>query len=198
MNIAPHVVLKDFLLDDECRRIWDYTVDHEQLFKPAVLNYGVHDERLRRSLSTRELGPAETIVRDAISKRLPSLISQLRLRAFTPRHFELELAAHNDGDFFARHLDTRIGSDAAGKSARLLSAVYYFFQEPKTFSGGELRLFKLGPAADRSSHQDITPLTNMLLAFPSWAAHEVLPVRCPSKKFVDSRFAINCWVHGAP
>jgi SM-20-related protein len=30
--------------------------------------------------------------------------------------------------------------------------------------------------------------------FPSWVLHEVRPVSCPSKRFVDSRFAINCWL----
>jgi asparagine synthetase B (glutamine-hydrolysing) len=42
---------------------------------------------------------------------------------------------------------------------------------------------------------DIEPIHNSLLMFPSWAPHEVMPVNCPSQRFIDSRFAINCWVH---
>jgi Rps23 Pro-64 3,4-dihydroxylase Tpa1-like proline 4-hydroxylase len=34
-------------------------------------------------------------------------------------------------------------------------------------------------------------------SFPSWAPHEVMPISCPSKRFTDSRFAINYWVYRA-
>jgi excisionase family DNA binding protein len=30
--------------------------------------------------------------------------------------------------------------------------------------------------------------------FPSCYDHEVLPVRCPSRKFVSSRFTVNGWI----
>jgi SM-20-related protein len=33
--------------------------------------------------------------------------------------------------------------------------------------------------------------------FPSQYLHEVLPVRCPSHQFVDSRFTLNGWVRQA-
>jgi Rps23 Pro-64 3,4-dihydroxylase Tpa1-like proline 4-hydroxylase len=42
---------------------------------------------------------------------------------------------------------------------------------------------------------DIEPANDTLVFFPSWYPHEVLPVSCPSGRFEDSRFAINCWVH---
>jgi len=42
---------------------------------------------------------------------------------------------------------------------------------------------------------NIEPGRNGPLMFPSWAPHEVMPVNCPSGRFADSRFAINCWVY---
>jgi SM-20-related protein len=35
---------------------------------------------------------------------------------------------------------------------------------------------------------------NTFVVFPSWVLHEVLPVSCPTKQFIDSRFALNFWL----
>jgi Rps23 Pro-64 3,4-dihydroxylase Tpa1-like proline 4-hydroxylase len=116
---------------------------------------------------------------------------------------ELELAAHGDGAHFHAHLDIPNGKHRKPLGAepgmdRILSAVYYFHREPKAFSGGDLRLFRFGahpadgPVAEED-RVDIAPLQNSLVAFPSWALHEVRPIQCPSQAFEDYRFAINCW-----
>jgi Rps23 Pro-64 3,4-dihydroxylase Tpa1-like proline 4-hydroxylase len=74
----------------------------------------------------------------------------------------------------------------------VLSGVYYFHRRPRAFTGGELRLYAIG---DPDRFVDIEPTHNTLLVFPSWAPHEVRPVSCPTGQFMDSRFAINCWLH---
>jgi Rps23 Pro-64 3,4-dihydroxylase Tpa1-like proline 4-hydroxylase len=76
----------------------------------------------------------------------------------------------------------------------VLSGVYYFHRLPKPFSGGALRLHAIG---DESRFADIEPACDTLVVFPAWAPHEVLPVRCPSGAFMDSRFSINCWAYRA-
>lgn len=80
----------------------------------------------------------------------------------------------------------------------MLSAVYYFHALPKGFSGGQLRLFRFGAdhtaaQSELANHVDLEPVRNSLIAFPSWAYHEVRPVSCPSGDFADFRFALNCW-----
>jgi SM-20-related protein len=113
--------------------------------------------------------------------------------------FETELAAYNDGGFFHEHIDTLTGGikDEQGvEQARALSAVYYFYRRPRAFTGGRLRMWGYSDGEDRP-HFDITPSDNALVAFPSFAMHEVLPVSCPSRNFEDSRFAVNCWLHCA-
>ena len=80
----------------------------------------------------------------------------------------------------------------------MISAVYYFHVEPKGFTGGELRLYRYGAPAETlgkepGNHVDIAPINNSLVAFPSWALHEVRPVQCPSDEFREYRFAVNCW-----
>jgi len=114
--------------------------------------------------------------------------------SFEPSTIELELVASNDGAFFKRHIDTFIRG-ARTSSDRLLSGVYYFHAEPKAFSGGALRLYPFGREQGESNFAEVQPEQNTLVAFPSWAWHEVLPVSCPSRRFSDSRFNVNCWVH---
>jgi hypothetical protein len=76
---------------------------------------------------------------------------------------------------------------------RVISAVYYFHRLPKSFSGGVLRIHPIG--GEPASFVDIEPANDKLIFFPSWVPHEVMPVVCPSGRFEDSRFALNCWVY---
>ena len=124
---------------------------------------------------------------------VPSLISQLRVTPFDAPNLETELVAHGDGAFYKRHVDTQTPRHPEVNGIRVLSGVYYFHAEPKAFTGGELRLYALGGKSGEN-FVDIEPVNNSLLVFPAWAPHEVRPVSCPSKRFIDSRFAINCWL----
>ena len=48
-------------------------------------------------------------------------------------------------------------------------------------------------AADTSERIEV--VQNRIVFFPSVLMHEVMKVQCPSAQFVDSRFAVNGWVH---
>jgi Rps23 Pro-64 3,4-dihydroxylase Tpa1-like proline 4-hydroxylase len=126
---------------------------------------------------------------------VPKLIAEMRATPAESPKLETELVAHGDGAFFKRHIDTQTARYDDVSQIRVLSGVYYFHAEPKAFEGGALRLFAIG--ADPAPYIDIEPARNSFLVFPSWAPHEVRPVSCSSNKFIDSRFAINCWVHRA-
>jgi len=155
---------------------------------------GVHDPSVRKSLRVVDFGPMKAVLRQRLLDFAPTLIADLRVTSFEPSEVELELVANNDGAFFKQHTDTLIG-DQRKATDRLLSAVYYFHAEPKAFSGGALRLYSFGTEENQGNFVDVQPEQNMLLVFPSWALHEVLPVSCPSRRFSDSRFNVNCWVH---
>jgi hypothetical protein len=104
------------------------------------------------------------------------------------RDARLELLgqAYNDGSFFGRHSD----ADAGGPNwQRRLSGIYYLHTQPRRFEGGRLAVY------GRSGRPYLVdPEHNSAVFFPRDAVHEVLPVRCPSKAFEDSRFAINVWI----
>jgi Rps23 Pro-64 3,4-dihydroxylase Tpa1-like proline 4-hydroxylase len=158
------------------------------------LRGGKVDPQVRRSRSLRGLAPMDGVLRRRVRARLPSLVADLRVSSFVPSRIELEMVVHGDGDHFSRHIDTAVGAgDDPPKGDRVISGVYYFHREPKGFEGGELRLHAFGVAD--AGFVDIEPRPNILVAFPSFAPHEVLPVRQPSPDFAGSRFAVNCWIY---
>jgi len=197
--LPPHVVMTDFLPPDVAAALYAYALANESRFEPSSVGYGEGlriDPACRLSVVLRDLGPFKQQLRDRLAPLAPALSAQLKTSQFEITRIELELAAHGDGAFFERHLDTHRGA-ATAKMYRILSGVYYFHAQPKAFGGGALRLHELLPASSERRFLDIEPAHNTLVAFPSWMPHEVLPVSCSSQRFADSRFAINCWFYRA-
>jgi SM-20-related protein len=189
--MLPHVVRRNFLPEAVVAALLDYTVLHEADFVPTGIR-ARFDPTIRVSSRLVKLGAFREIIGDKIRDIVPALIAELRVAPFQLDTLEFELVAHGDGAFYKRHIDVKTAPVRRARRSRALSAVYYFHAEPKAFSGGALRLYGIG---DGAGYIDIEPVRNSLLVFPSWAPHEVTPVQCPSRRFADSRFAINCWIH---
>jgi SM-20-related protein len=206
--IPPHVRIESFLSASDHRAILDWVLDHEGEFDPAKIvddvagRKGFVDPGFRVALTTRRLGSLGGALEKRMRDALPELERALGMKT-AATSVELELAAHGDGAHYLPHIDISTGPGRKRVGAnpgedRILSAVYYFHAEPKRFSGGALRLFRLSArprdgAVSDEDYVDLEPLQNSLLAFPSWASHEVRPVRCPTGRFRDYRFALNCW-----
>lgn len=195
LPMPPYRVLRDFLDADIHASLLAFSAANETRFLPTVIKGGLRDPSQRVSLGLRDFEPLKGIVHERVRALVPRLIAELRVTPFECARVELELVAHGDGAFYKRHLDITLGVAEARKTTRMISAVYYFHAEPRVFTGGALRLYPFGSADGESGFVDIEPEQNTLVAFPSWAAHEVLPVSCPSRRFADARFAINCWMH---
>jgi SM-20-related protein len=192
--MPPYLLIQDFLDEDTVVGLLEYTLAHEAAFQPTKVGSGrrTADPAIRVSLATRDLGPFKPILRAKFLDLVPDLVAKLRATPMDTPKLEVQLVAHGDGAFYKRHIDTKTASDA--NNIRLLSAVYYFHVQPKAFTGGALRLYAIGDPA-MTTFADIEPEHNTLLVFPSWVLHEVMPVSCPSRRFADSRFAINCWIY---
>ena len=187
MPAAPHLVVPNFLPVEDHANLLRWTLGNEAAFTPAKVHTGV-DDNLRRALILQDVGPFKMPFAKAASNGYRTWLRQMNLPPFDVSGVELELAAHMDGAHFTRHTDTQT---AMGQGThRALSAVYYFFREPKSFTGGNLRLY-----SNDESYTDIEPAQNTLAVFPSFVPHQVMQVQCPSQHFADSRFAINCWLH---
>jgi SM-20-related protein len=194
--MPPYLVLQDFLDEQTVDDLLDYAVSRQSDFTPTQMgSIGRVDRSFRKSMSLSDLGKYKQVLRAKILGLLPTLTAQLRVRPVDEPKLEIELVAHGDGAFYRRHIDIDSAHYQEIKWSRVLSAVYYFNAEPKAFTGGELRLHAIG-GKEGESFVDIDPARNSFTVFMPWAPHEVLPIRCPSKRFIDCRFAVNCWVNG--
>ena len=195
--MPPYSVIGGFLEQDAVAGLLEFTLGHEHSFEPTKVGRAgpeVIKPGIRVSLGMRDLGPFKPILKSKVLALLPDLVAKLKTSPVNAPQLELQLVAHGDGAFYKRHIDTHTVSDR--DSIRVLSGVYYFHNRPKAFTGGALRLYAIGDPA-MATFVDIEPEHNTLLVFPSWIIHEVMPVSCPSHRFVDSRFAINCWIYRA-
>jgi SM-20-related protein len=191
--VPPYLVIRDFLDEDTVAALLEFALGHEQTFVPAKVGRGeTVNPKIRVATATRDLGPFGPILRSKVLGLVPDLVARLGATPVPMPKLELQLVAHGDGAFYKRHIDTRTAEDR--DVIRVLSGVYYFHSRPRAFTGGALRLYAVGDPAMKT-FVDIEPEHNTLLVFPSWFQHEVTQVSCPSNRFGDSRFAINCWVH---
>lgn len=199
--LPPFHLYRDFLDEAERSALLEWTLANRERFEPSKLGSGTLDPMLRQSLSLRDPGPLAPV----LEARLRALAGDMFERTGTPPfpidYVEQVLIAYGDGAHFAAHTDMPVGpgrkplgGDRTGRHERLLSAVYYFHSEPKAYSGGALRLHRFGARGGDEDPVDIEPVQNGLLVFPAWAMHEVRPVSCPSGRFEDHRFAVNCWL----
>lgn len=194
------ICLNDFLGPDVCSDLLRFAIASERDFHPtAVGGHAEPDPNIRRSVCIDSIGRFSEIVERRIQAVIPVLSNDLRLSRFDTGLIDLQMVSHGDGGFYARHIDTFTGKDRFTNGDRVISCVYYFFRQPKAFTGGALRLHPLPTKADPTPQSvDIAAQNDSLIAFSSWLPHEVLRVSSPSGAFADSRFSINCWVHQAP
>jgi len=188
-----HAVIEDFLEPGLVQRLLDHVESSRDRFTPTTVRQadGTRvDPASRISLGLDDLGACLEPLESRLNAIEPALRARIGMGAYDFQDIELQIAAHNDGGFFCRHSDSYKGWGID----RVISGVYYFHRQPQSFSGGALRLYPLTGAG----HVDIAPAHNSLVVFPSFVQHEVMPVACPSRDFLDSRFAVNCWFRKAP
>lgn len=195
----PHLVIDGAFGAEIAEQLLAFAIAHEAEFVDSGIGNRKEksepakvDKAVRSSRRIRHLGLLQATVEKAFDAALPRAISNLGLVPFASTSLSIELAAHGDGDFYRRHIDTFVGN-ARFASDRVLTGVYYFQDTPKGFSGGALRLHSLLPVEQGGTFTDIEPANDRLLLFPAWVPHEVCEVHCPARDFGQSRFAINCW-----
>ncbi len=89
--------------------------------------------------------------------------------------------------------------DRLDNMSRVLTLIYYFFQEPSKWKGGELGLTDSpiyeGTTIEASRETKINPQNNMAVVFGGHMAHCVFPTIEPkSLRFDEGRFSANMWI----
>jgi SM-20-related protein len=192
-----HGRIANWLGPQMVQRLLDHAQSQRDNFIMSGVGHG-DDKRIdltrRRSTKLKVFGELKTELLTRARAALTEMSHQLGTTPFEPGKFELEIVAHGDGAFFSKHRDVVLAQSGPA-NRRVISAVYYFHGIPKLFSGGVLRIYSFEASNETGAFVDIEPSNDTLVFFPSWFPHEVLPVVCPSGRFEDSRFSINCWVH---
>jgi SM-20-related protein len=194
-KIPPHLVIDDFLDAGLHADLLAFALGSEAEFSPTTVRndaseYTNPDFR-RSSTFTGSLGSLRKAFKLAVRDRFDTLFAGTGTPPFDVAQLEVDLVAHRDGDFFGTHVDTFTQDNRYGDNGdRIVSAVYYFHARPRRFTGGDLAIYPF----NRESPAVIEPRDNRLVAFPSFALHEVRPIACPGDAFADARFAINCWL----
>jgi Rps23 Pro-64 3,4-dihydroxylase Tpa1-like proline 4-hydroxylase len=190
---STYLQFDGFLTPDEQAQLLAYSLEREDVFKPSTVSTNEPD--YRESMVEHDIVDSRwgTLFRDRLMVYLPQILRRLGKAPFPIDRIEVQLTANNDGAYFKVHNDA--GGDA--DICREITYVYYFNREPKRFSGGELVLYDSKVEnnfyVQTESQRIVEPRNNCLIVFLSFAHHEVMPVRCPSGEFADSRFTVNGW-----
>jgi hypothetical protein len=197
---AQCVLLDEFLAPAELHDLMQDTLAREMEFQisevvaPGVPG-GITDFEHRRSHVLTELGKSRQLILTGLQSCLPRVLRKLEHEPFRPSRVEMQITASNDGDFFHWHCD----NTGEAIVSREITFVYFFHREPKTFRGGELRIYdsqwENGMYRPTQNYRTIVPQQNQVVLFASALAHEITPVECPSRAFADSRFTVNGWFH---
>lgn len=197
MATSSHVIIDDFLPGGLHGDLLDHVLALENFESGSVLAHGKYERKpdIRQSRdSSDNLGPFQLAFSNAVRDRFGDLCRDLGITTFPIARFEILLAAYGDGDFYAPHKDTFIGSDRLlSNEDRILTLVYYLHRRPRVFEGGALKIYPLG----NQPPVVIEPVDNRLVAFPSFMVHEVLAVSLDDKTHANSRFSVNCWLNRA-
>ena len=197
---AKCVVLDEFLAPQELDELTRFTLDHEADFHTSEvvspnLEAGVINYEHRRSRVLMDVAQHQGLMLRRIKAVLPQVLEALGMEEFSIAGVECQVTASNQGDFFHFHSDN--GSDRV--AWRRLTFVYFFHREPRQFEGGELRIhdagLKDGTYVSQGSYQTIAPQQNQMVFFPCELLHEITSVNCASRRFADSRFTLNGWLH---
>ncbi|MGB2926696.1 MAG: 2OG-Fe(II) oxygenase, partial [Limnothrix sp.] len=129
------VVIENFLKSEKYFEILEFALNNEAVFRESQTITQEADYRKSSLIFSYEFPHIYEWMKSAILHHFPRVCHQLSHAYFPITEIEMQMTVHNDGNFYKLHNDS--GSD--NTCTRELTYVYYFFQEPQQFSGGELQ-----------------------------------------------------------
>ena len=187
-------IIDNFLGHYEHADMLAYAAEHEADFQAATVNNRNHSARTNMVILDFAAAAHSTLIRNRLLTWMPQLWRLLNMEPFPVNQVESQLTVSGDGHYYRAHVD----SDSASNLDRVLTCIYYFSRQPQQFSGGGLRIYDSlvggGERQQAETFMQIEPVANRMVVFPSDSFHELLPIRCPSGAFLDSRFAITNWI----
>ena len=192
--LAQYVKVDNFLTPEEHQQVLDIALSKQSEFVDSKTVTNAVDYRKSCILYATLFPDYYHLVKKKILSLYPLVLQHLNHPEFAVSKVEMQMTAHNDGCFYKVHTD----ASSEKTKDRQLTYVYYFNQEPKQFSGGELKIYdtelKNNSFQQKERSKIIEPQNNSLIFFNSRCKHEVLPISCPSQEFQHGRFTLNGWL----
>lgn len=191
---ATCLQIDNFLPEEEYQQVIDTAFKKQSEFKDSRTVTNTENYRQSLILPGKEFSEVYYLIKSKLLETFPSLLDRLKHPEFSVSHVEMQMTAHNDGAFYKAHTDA--GSEKT--KTRELTYVYYFYQEPKPFSGGELKIYDTEvqgkKVIQKENSRTVEPRNNSIVFFNSRCKHEVLPISCSCQDFKASRFTLNGWL----
>jgi Rps23 Pro-64 3,4-dihydroxylase Tpa1-like proline 4-hydroxylase len=188
---SPFMLLKNFLPQDFHDALIPFADATREKFVPSRVGKNAeYKPDVRQTLELNEAWQDGDRFAGYL-RRIPDLFSRLQFAPFPGVISAIRMRAYADSHFFKAHIDTQPGTSIAN---RVYNFVYFFHRVPKPYTGGELLLFDTDPEAMTfvsSRFTRVIPEDNAIILFPCAFYHSVLPVKCSTREFTDSRFVIN-------
>ena len=201
---VPFVRFANFLSPAEQRRLWatilagsyDSAKLEGDTLDSSRRSAAVAKPPIRRAVRHWFVPKLRTTLRLALA-RLGTDSRGLQAEDVWDYGFELDVTAHDAGDYYTCHIDNR------GRTLRTrrISYVYYFHRKPRRFTGGDLLLYDTDYDARSTSmraYSRLAAVDNTVVLFPSDSYHEITKVASANGEalaFGDGRFTVNGWIH---
>ena len=188
------VKIDNFLSLAENKKIIESVIKLEAYFQKITTSLDLNNSDFRKSKVLYLAPISQARISNRIKLVLPQVLAKFGYQEFPIAQIEAQVTAHNHGHYYQTHNDN--GTPDVAKIE--ITYVYYFYQQPQQFSGGELVLYDKkidnNYLKEANSFKKIAVQNNSIIFFLSRYWHEVLLVNCPSKSFADGRFTINAWI----
>jgi len=189
---SRYLLIENFFTQSKNQQLFNYALQRKSDFVPTTTS--TKAENYRCSLVLHSFPKFRELIVNRIKEIFPDVLNKLSIPVFSIAEIESQLTSHNDNNFYKIHND----NGSPDTATRVLTYVYYFYREPKAFTGGELIIYDSQIQGKHyvkaETFKTIEPINNSIIFFLSRYLHEVLPVTCPSQDFADSRFTINGWI----
>jgi len=206
-NPVPHLIMHDFFSKKQNEDILKEAVSLKSKFTKSIIGEGSGETNVK--FRSNKVCYYDQIFKDRRQSKLLTLIDDVfgkpefreTLASFqypmteflTTTYHETQVSRYGDsGQHYKYHIDR------FSNHRRVISFVYYFFKNKKTWKGGQFQLTNcpiyLGEPIDpKAELKTIEPENNMAMVFGSSIAHMVKPTKSP-KSFANGRFSANCWI----
>lgn len=196
---VPFLQLHDIFAPSERAEIWDSITAPDHNGHPATVFDDTDQTIIAPDIRLAWRYRPQAALRARLLEQLSQMIDQHRafdrlgLAPFHPTQIEMQITRYTEAGRYRIHRDS-----GAGAPGRRLTFLYYFFRQPRRFTGGDLLLFD-EPAPSQplepTKFTRLIPQDNSLLLFPSDRLHAVTVVEQASSDPLDGRWSVNGWLH---